>query len=308
VAERYRAARPDLVLLDLDMAGLDALAVLEELRALEQKGWVTVLVLAARSDSETRIRALDLGARDVIGKPVIPREALARIRNLLEVVLLSRRVADQNVLLEQAVSERTRELREAQLEIVQRLAAAAESRDHSAGPHLVRMSLYSAIVAACHGWPTDQVDLLRNASPLHDVGKIGIPDAILLKPGPLTDAEWGIMRQHTTIGAAMLGGGASQLIRMGEIIALSHHERWDGSGYPAGLAGEAIPAAARICSVCDVFDAMTSDRCYHGATGAEAAAAYIDAGAGNRFDPAVVASFRRALPEILKAREAAAAA
>ncbi|MEK7477669.1 MAG: HD domain-containing phosphohydrolase [Candidatus Coatesbacteria bacterium] len=303
-AERYAAARPDLVILDLEMPELDGLAVLEQLRTLEPNGWLTVLALASRPDPDTRLRALDLGAKDIIAKPFHPPEALARIRNLLETRLLSRRVSEQNLLLEQSVLDRTQELRSAQLEIVHRLAAAAERRDHSAGPHLIRMSHFSACVAKAHGWSPDRVDLLRQASPLHDVGKIGIPDAILLKPGPLTEEEWKTMRTHTSIGAGMLSGGASQLIRTGAVIALSHHERWDGAGYPEGLAGESIPVSARICSVCDVFDAMSSFRCYHSPISLEEAAAFVVAGRGTRFDPQVVASFERALPEILEVRKA----
>ncbi len=302
---RYADLRPDLVLLDINMPHLDGFAVLAGLRAVDPGDEPVVLVLTGQADLATRVRALASGARDFIAKPFEVPEVLARIRNMLETRLLGRRVLDQNHALAARVAERTRELREAQFEVVHRLARAAERRDHSTGAHIERMSRYCARVAAAHGWFAEDVELMLQASPMHDIGKIAIPDAILLKAGPLAPEEWKIMRTHAAIGAELLSGGTSRLIQTCRTIARSHHEKWDGTGYPDGLAGEAIPLSARICAVCDVFDAITSDRCYHQAVDVDEAVKMVRMGSGAHFDPAVVASFERALPELLAIRAAA---
>jgi putative two-component system response regulator len=229
-------------------------------------------------------------------------EVIVRIRNMIETRLLHRQVLEHNRILEARVLERTEEVRAAHLEVVQRLAHTAERRDPDTGAHIIRMSRTSAGLAAVHGWPPEEVELLLHASALHDIGKIAIPDAILLKRGPLTDEEWHIMRSHAGIGADLLTGGSSRLMQVAHGVARWHHERWDGSGYPDGLAGEAIPLAARLCAVCDVFDAMTSDRCYHRAAPIEEGIRIIRAGRGTQFDPAVVDSFERALPRLLAIR------
>src|SRR5689334_4601640 len=200
-AALYRKLRPELVLLDLGMPYLDGFEVMEALRDLEPDGSLSILVLTGQADADTRLRALASGARDFLAKPFSVPEVLARIRNLLEVRLLLRRVQAQNHELEERVRERTREVRDAQREVVFRLAAAAERRDRETGDHLRRMSRACGLVATAAGWPPARADLLQEASPLHDVGKIAIPDRILLKPGPLDDGEWVVMRSHTVVGA-----------------------------------------------------------------------------------------------------------
>jgi len=298
---RYATWRPHLVLLDITMPHLDGFEVLRQLKSVEQEGLLNVLVLTALQDGETRLRALELGAKDFLTKPFSIPEVAARIHNLLEARILYQQVLNHSATLEETVAKRTAALRSAQFEVVERLARVAERRDPETGAHIIRMSRACALVAAAGGWPEEEVELLRYASALHDVGKVGVPDAILLKPGPLSPEEWVVMRRHTTIGAELLGGGTSRLMLMAESIARSHHEWWDGTGYPEGLAGEKIPMPARISAVCDVFDAMTNDRCYHHALEPEEVFRHILAARGTHFDPVVVNWFEEALPGILAA-------
>jgi len=281
------------------MPHLDGFAVLDQLRSVELEGLLNVLVLTALNDAETRMRALEHGARDFLAKPFSVPEVATRIRNMLEMRLMYQQLLSYSESLEQTIQRRTTELRNAQFDVVHRLALAAERRDPETGAHIMRMSRACAQVAMSAGWSAADVDLLLHASPLHDVGKVGIGDAILLKPGPLTPEEWVVMRRHTTIGADLLGDGRSGLMEIARNIALSHHEWWNGSGYPEGLEGEAIPLPARICAVCDVFDAMTNERCYHRARDVEEVMQYIRTARGTHFDPQVVDWFERALPLIL---------
>jgi response regulator RpfG family c-di-GMP phosphodiesterase len=202
-----------------------------------------------------------------------------------------RRVADENEILDARVRERTMELHDAQLEIVRRLALAAESRDEETGDHIDRISRLCYELARAIGLPEPEAELLRHASVLHDVGKIGIPDRILLKPGKLDPDEWETMKTHAEIGASILAGSESPLLQQAEEIALTHHERWDGSGYPGGMAREDIPLAGRICAICDVFDALLSERPYKRAWPREEALAEIREQSGSHFDPALVDVF-----------------
>jgi CHASE2 domain-containing sensor protein len=208
-----------------------------------------------------------------------------------------RRVVDHNEVLEQAVRERTEELRETQLEVVRRLAQAAESRDGDTGQHIERMSRLCERLARVAGLSPVEAELLRHASALHDIGKIGIPDRVLLKPGPLDDEEWEVMQTHAALGAGMLADSRTDLLQLAEIVARTHHERWDGSGYPAGLAGEDIPLAGRICTIADVFDALTSWRPYKEAWPVSEALAEIRRQSGRQFDPALVEAFLELFPE-----------
>jgi len=189
------------------------------------------------------------------------------------------------------------------LQIVQRLGMAAEYRDEETGSHILRMSHICALLARASGWSEADCDLILNASPMHDIGKIGIPDAILLKPGKFEPHEWEIMKTHAAIGSKLLDGDDSELMHMAREIALCHHEKWDGSGYPNGLAGEAIPQPGRIAALADVFDALTSERPYKKSWPIDAAMAYIEGNSGRHFDPALVEIFRQELPGILKIRE-----
>ncbi|HEY3019425.1 MAG TPA: HD domain-containing phosphohydrolase, partial [Solirubrobacteraceae bacterium] len=224
----------------------------------------------------------------------------------LDESLARRRIAGYSTELEALVRERTRELRETQLEVVQRLAQAAELRDDQTGGHIERIGRLCGLLAEAAGMSRERAELVAQASVMHDVGKIGIPDRILLKPDRLDDLEWQAMKAHTTSGARLLAGSGSDIVRLAEQIALTHHERWDGTGYPAGLRGEEIPLAGRICAICDVFDALVSARPYKPAWPLERAIAEIRAGAGTHFDPALVEPFiaivrERAAPQALAA-------
>jgi putative two-component system response regulator len=280
---------PDVVLLDLHMPTLDGFGVLEAIRPqLLHGGYLPVLMLTADSSDETKQRALAGGVKDFLTKPFDANEVVLRVENLLETRSLYTTVRRQNDLLEQRVAERTRALEEAQVEILQRLAAAAEFRDDDTGEHTQRVGELAARLATELGLPEAQVDAISRSAPLHDVGKIGVPDAILLKPGRLTQEERRIMRTHSTIGATMLAGGRSELVQTAERIARSHHERWDGKGYPDGLAGERIPIEARVVAVADFLDALTHKRPYRPAWSVERTLAKITAQRGLHFDPCVV--------------------
>jgi response regulator RpfG family c-di-GMP phosphodiesterase len=213
------------------------------------------------------------------------------------------RVAHHRDLLEQEVRRRTVELRETQLEVVRRLGHAAESRDRVTGEHIERIGRLCYELALESGMPVDEAELIRDASALHDLGKIGIPDAILRKPGEFTAEDRELMKTHTTIGSDILAGSGSQLIQVAELIARTHHERWDGTGYPAGMRGEEIPIEGRICSICDVFDALMSERPYKPAWTLEAALAEIKRQSGVAFDPRLVEHFLRLAPSLERERE-----
>lgn len=280
----FNEVRPDIVLLDLSMPHLDGFAVLQQLHGDMGDDTVPVLVLTADVTTNSKHRALSEGANDFLTKPLDEVEVLLRIHNLLQIRFHSAR-------LEAKVRERTEDLEKAQLETLQRLAQAAEYRDDDTGLHTRRVGVTCGRLAELLDFPSKQVELIVLAAPLHDVGKIGIADGILLKPGKLTDEEFEIMRQHTTIGAKMLSGSSSPWLQLAEEIALTHHERWDGRGYPRKLAGEDIPLIGRIVSVADVFDALTHERPYKKAWSAEEAIAEITAQSGKQFDERVVAAF-----------------
>ena len=299
----YRHARPDLILLDINMPHLDGYGVLQQLRSLQDPLLPPIVMLTALADRESLLQALQAGARDYITKPFDRNELLMRVRNLLDAQLTHRMLHDQKDLLEAMVNERTRKLHDTRLQVVQRLGMAAEYRDEETGNHILRMSHTSALLARALGWEERQSELLLHASPMHDIGKIGIPDAILLKPGRFDPEEWKIMQTHTTIGAKLLEGDDSDLMRMAQEIALSHHEKWDGTGYPHGLAGETIPESARIVALADVFDALTSERPYKDAWPVERALELIREGRAQHFDPRVVDAFMHQLDGVLEIRE-----
>jgi putative two-component system response regulator len=296
----YEEIRPDLVLLDLNMPHLDGFQVMEQLRELEQDSYAPILVLTAQSDRSTRIKSLEAGARDFLGKPFDLIEVKQRIANMLEIRLFHNQTRDQNRLLELKVKERTYELEETRREAILRLGRAAEYRDNETGMHVIRMSRLSALLAKEIGLSEQECQLILQASPMHDVGKIGIPDDILLKPGKLDDKEWKTMKMHPEIGAKILSGSRSELMQMAEAIALSHQERWDGSGYPQGLKGEEIPLAGRIVAVADVFDALTSKRYYKDAFSVEESMKIIEDSSGKDFEPRLVEAFKNALPKMIK--------
>jgi putative two-component system response regulator len=292
---RYREARPDLILLDINMPHLDGYQVMEQLKALNDPLPPPIIILTAQHGRDTLLRALAAGARDFVGKPFDRAELLMRVRNLLDAQLAHKLLHNRKDVLESLVKQRTQELHDTRLQVIRRLGRAAEYRDNETGLHIIRMSKISALLARQMGWAEMDCDLLLNASPMHDIGKIGIPDHILLKPGKFEPDEWEIMKSHAAIGAELLAGDDSELLQLARTVALSHHEKWDGSGYPAGLAGAAIPLAGRIVAVADVFDALTSSRPYKKAWPEADAVAFIRDNAGQHFDPAVVAAFMACL-------------
>jgi putative two-component system response regulator len=303
VLDLYRSARPDLILLDINMPHLDGYQVMEQLQALNDPLLPPIVILTAQHGKDFLLRALAGGARDFITKPFDRNELLMRVRNLLDAQLAHRFMHDRKKVLEDMVQARTEELRRTRLQVVQRLGMAAEYRDEETGNHILRMSHSCALLARAAGWNEAQCELILHASPMHDIGKIGIPDAILLKPGKFEPQEWEIMKTHASIGAKLLDGDDSDLMRMAREIALTHHEKWDGSGYPQGLAGEAIPMAGRIAALADVFDALTSERPYKKAWTVEDSVDMIRENSGRHFDPALVQVFMEQLPGILEIRE-----
>ncbi len=303
VVERYGEVRPDLILLDINMPYLDGYQVMERLKQLNDPLLPPIVILTAQHGRDHQLKALAAGARDFISKPFDRLELLMRVRNLLDAQLAHRMLHDQKAVLEEMVRTRTEALNRTRLEIVRRLGRAAEYRDNETGLHILRMSRTSALLAESVGWDAEQTLLMLNASPMHDIGKIGIPDTILRKPGKLDPEEWEIMKAHTAIGAALLDDDDSDLLTLAREIAISHHEKWDGSGYPRALSGPSIPQSGRIVAIADVFDALTSARPYKKAWPVEDAVRYILENSGIHFDPEVVAHFQAQLPGILGIRD-----
>ena len=295
--------RFDLIVLDLQMPHLDGIQVMERMAGSIRDDYLPILVITADSDMKLRLRAIEKGAKDFITKPFEIKEALYRIRNLLEVRALYNERRWQAESFESIVRRSTEEIHDTQLEIIRRLSRAGEYRDNETGMHVIRMSKFSQCLAKAAGLDEELCTMILHASPMHDVGKIGIPDRILLKPGGLDSDEWETMKSHVEIGATILEGHASDIIQMARVIVLSHHEKRDGTGYPAGLKGEDIPIEGRITAICDVFDALTSDRPYKKAWSIEAAVTELKQKAGSHFDPRLVEAFVGVLPKILKIKD-----
>ena len=310
----FLACPPDLILLDIRMPHLDGFAVMSQLRhRIAESVFLPIVVLTADVTSDTKQAALEAGASDFLTKPIDVTEVLLRIKNLLRTRSLHVQVQNQNQILEDRVRERTRDLeeaqreilhtasglREAQLETLERLALASEYRDDDTGQHVHRVSFSSAQIARALELPDETVELIRKAAPLHDVGKIGIPDNVLLKPGKLTPEEWEMMKTHTLIGSRILSRSRFPLLQMAEEIALTHHEKWDGTGYSPGLKEEAIPLSSRIVAVADVFDALTHERPYKSAWTIGEALDEIESQSGRHFDPHIVTAFRELPHETL---------
>ena len=287
----YARFRPDIILLDLMMPHLDGYAVMAQLQAvIPPDEYLPILVLTADTSAETRHKALAAGAKDFLTKPFDRIDFSLRIGLLAEARFLHARLQQHNRTLEEKVRERTEMLSQAETDAVDCLALAAEFRDDDTGQHAQRVGKGSALLAARLGLDPGQAELLRRAAPLHDVGKIGIPDHILLKPGKLTADEFTLMKRHTTIGAQILARHHTPTMQVAATIALSHHERWDGSGYPNGLVGTEIPLAGRLVGIVDVFDALTHSRPYKKAWPVADALAEIARGAGRQFDPEAAAA------------------
>jgi putative two-component system response regulator len=290
---------PDLLVLDILMPVMDGFQVLERLQdPAADPGYLPVLVLTSDHSTEARRRALSGGARDFLTKPLSPSEVRLRVRNLLETRFLHLELQERNRDLEERVRERTAELERARYEILRRLARAAEFRDDDTGDHTRRVGETSSAIAKAYGLDYEEVALIRRIAPLHDVGKIAIPDSVLLHPGPLDNGQREIMRTHTLIGGDMLGGSGFELLDRAAQIAMTHHEHWDGTGYPLGLAGSAISLHGRIVKLADTFDALTHLRPYKSAWSVDSAWSWIEESSGTVFDPEIVEAFARVLPEV----------
>ncbi|WP_462171821.1 HD domain-containing phosphohydrolase [Pseudoalteromonas xiamenensis] len=274
-------SKPDLILLDIMMPDMTGLEVCKALKSQPSTQSIPVIFVTALNEESDEAQGLELGAVDYITKPVSAAIVRARVKTHLSLV-------------------QTDTLKETRLQIIQRLGRAAEYKDNETGMHVMRMSYYSQILARAYGLCETHAELLLHAAPMHDIGKIGIPDNILLKPGKLTDEEFAVMKSHPQIGADILGEDDSDILKMAKTVALTHHEKWDGSGYPNGLAGEAIPIEGRIVALADVFDALTSARPYKKAWTIDEALTFIRDQSGRHFDPKLVVLFDEVLAEILE--------
>lgn len=297
---------PDLILLDVMMPKLDGFATSRRLKDSPKTNHIPIVMVTALNEVQDRVRALEAGADDFMTKPVDPSELRARVKTLLKVKAYNDHMLHYQQELESEVAKKTEALRQAlhkaqvaTFDTIYRLSRAAEHKDEDTGAHIQRVSHYAAAVARRLGQPDSFIESLLCAVPMHDVGKIGIPDRILLKPGPLDPDEWRIMRMHAGMGASILSGSDSELLQMAETIALTHHEKWDGTGYPRGMRGEAIPLVGRITAIADVFDALCSKRPYKDPFPVEKALDIIRSETGKHFDPAVVEAFFAIQPEIM---------
>ena len=292
----YSDEPPDLILLDIMMPGLSGLEICRRLKANPDRRRIPIIFVTAMSSTEDEQRGLELGAVDYITKPISPPIVKARVRTHLALY-------DQSRELERMVRQRTAELMTTRQQIIRRLGRAAEFKDNETGNHVLRMSHYARLIAEAHGLGDEAASIIFNTAPMHDIGKIGIPDAILLKPGKLNAEEWKIMHQHPIMGAEIIGKHDNELLETARIIALSHHEKWDGSGYPRQLKGEEIPLEGRIVAIADVFDALVSVRPYKPAFALDDALRLMDEQTGKHFDPTLMEAFRKSLPEILRIKE-----
>lgn len=320
-----RTHRPDIVLLDVKMPKVNGLEILQAMREDRELRLIPVLILTASTTSETKLEALRLGASDFLAKPVDPSELVLRVENVLSAKAYQDHLAQYSERLEEQVRVRTNELLRSREEAIHCLARAGEYRDDDTGHHVMRVGLYSAIIAKQLGFPQPAVELIQQAAQLHDVGKIGIPDSILHKPGklephefemikqhcgigrhiinPLTNEETERLSDHTTVGMKIMASTNSPVLKMAAVIASSHHEKWDGSGYPTGLKGKEIPIEGRIVAVADVFDALSSKRPYKDAFPMEKCLAILTEGREKHFDPRVLDAFLARVDDVLQIRE-----
>lgn len=314
----------DAIVSDIKMPCMDGFELLGKIRNTEWTKDIPVLILTGSNENHLKQRALDLGATDLLNKPVNREDLIARLRSMLRLKSYQDEITAQNALLDRKVRERTLELEETRLDIIWRLAKMAEFRDYDTGNHIVRVGYYCWAIAGALGLEQEYIEALFLTSPLHDIGKIGIPDDILLKPGKLSPEEFEVMKKHCAIGAEMLrhdcnckdafleerglhrykttGNGSNPLLKMASTIALSHHERWDGTGYPSGLAGDKIPMESRIVALSDVYDALCSVRPYKPAFTEEESLTIIRDEVGTHFDPAVYDAFEKSIDKLRSIR------
>ncbi|MDZ7373345.1 MAG: response regulator [candidate division KSB1 bacterium] len=303
----------DLILLDVMMPGMDGYEVAKAVRNNAETRDIPIMMITALGSREDRLKAVEAGANDFLTKPIDTTELKVRTESLLKLKQAYDALREHERQLQETVAKRTAALRkaleemaranrrtyQAYVDTLHRLALAAEYKDSQTSEHLRRVSLYSTILAAAAGLSPGDVEIIRHAAPMHDVGKIGIPDSILQKPGRLTPQEMETMRQHTVIGAKLLSGSPSRLLQVSAIVALTHHERWDGKGYPRGLAGDQIPVWGRICAIADVFDALTTERPYKEALSFEQALELMREGKGSQFDPHLLDLFESRFDRIV---------
>ena len=322
VLDLVRNDQPDVILLDLVMPRINGFNILASLREDEQLRHIPVIILTASNNAASKLRALELGVNEFLAKPVDPSELLLRLRNTLAAKALRDHLASYSARLEEEVRQRTAELEAARQEVMHCLARAAEFRDDDTGRHVVRVGRYVAVIATRLGFSQERTDMLEQASQLHDIGKIGIPDAILLKPGKLEDSEFELMKNHCSfgkkiirpmidddwkavhqqsgVGSALFGISSSPIMKLAAVIAETHHERWDGSGYPRGLKGDQIPIEGRITAVADVYDALSTKRPYKPAFPQEKCFSIMSEGRGRHFDPRVLDAFFDCIDDVIK--------
>jgi putative two-component system response regulator len=294
----------DLILLDIMMPEMDGFEVCRRLKEDPTTSTIPIIFITALDASKDKTRGFEIGAVDYITKPFDILEVKARVRTHLNLKLAQEALRNQNVVLEERVLERTKQIADTQNEILERLGLAAELRDCETGQHIKRMSEFCRLMSKAVKFSSEERNNFALASTMHDVGKIGIPDTILLKPGKLTEEEFTVIKKHPAIGARILSGSRSKLLQASETISLTHHEKWDGTGYPGGLRGEEIPLIGRITCICDVFDALISERPYKKAWPVEKAIEEIRLGSGTHFDPALVdllVSMKAELMKIIQA-------
>ncbi|KAA1257574.1 Cyclic di-GMP phosphodiesterase response regulator RpfG [Rubripirellula obstinata] len=322
--EQIQSEKPDILLLDINMPQVSGLEILEKMRASKELRLVPAIVLTASNDPEVKLKALRLGASDFLAKPVDPSELMLRVQNVLAVKAYQDHLADYSIQLEKKVMARTQELVLSRQEAIHCLARAGEYRDDDTGHHVTRVGRYARLIAEELGFARERLDLIEQAAQLHDVGKIGIPDAILHKPGKLDPQEFDLMRTHcnvgrkiinplsheesirltthTSVGMQIMGSTNSPVLKLAAVIAASHHEKWDGNGYPSGIAGTEIPIEGRIVAVADVFDALSSSRPYKDAFPIEKCLQILLEGRGTHFDPDVLDAFMRRQDEAISIR------
>ena len=288
---------PDLVLVDFDMPAMNGHQFIEVFRRLEGKAETPIIMITAAQEKDVRYRALELGATDFLTKPVDPTEFIARARNLLALRESQKKLADRAGWLASEVKRATTALADREQETLFRLLRLAEMRDNDTANHIIRIGHLAGLLGETMELPASDVELLQLAAPMHDIGKVATPDAILLKPAALTPDEWDIMREHTTVGYNLLKDSKSTLLQKGAEIAFTHHEKYDGSGYPRGIRGDAIPLFGRITAIVDVFDALTSERPYKQVWPIAQAADRLEADSGTHFDPVLVSAFLSVLPQ-----------